>query len=316
SAGSILLGSALGRCLTGSARLRRLAGYYDEIGRKRASQVNAEVLHWLARRNHGGRPFFVFLNYYDAHSPYLPPEPFDTLFDRRRTPPNPLLANERPTTESDALGDIAAYDESLAALDQQLGMLLDELDRRGVLRNTVVLITADHGEEFGEHGLLEHGKSLYIQALHVPLLVIFPGSVPHGRRVSEPVTLRDVPATLLALAGPATAGRESSPALPGYSLARFWNGEKTIGNGAELILSEVQYNSGHPRWYPVSKGDMASLVDGTRHLIRGGDGAIELYDFDADPGEQRNLAARPKMSATVRRLAETLRAAVPMSARY
>ena len=318
SVGTILLGSALGRYLTGSSWLRRVVGYYDEIGRKRASEVNAEVLHWITRRNAGGRPFFAFVNYYDAHSPYLPPAPFDTLFDKLRIPPNPLLVNDRPTTPSEVLGDVAAYDESLAALDHALGLLLDELDRRGVLGNTIVIITADHGEEFGEHGLLEHGNSLYIQALHVPLLVVFPGSVPRGVRISQPVTLRDLPATVLALAGPVAAGSGSSPELPGYSLARFWKGRTTTmsGSGADVLVSEVRYARGTPRWYPVSKGDMASLVDSTQHLIRSGDGATELYAIDSDPGEQRNVANQPVSRTSARRLAAMLRATAPINARH
>jgi arylsulfatase A-like enzyme len=313
SVGAILLGSSLGRYLTGRTPLPRLLGYYEEIGRKPASRVSADALDWLARRGAGDRPFFIFINYYDAHDPYLPPAPFDTLFDRRRIPVNIPIVTDRPVTPRYAIGDVAAYDETLAALDQQLGLLLDELDRRGALMNTLVVIAADHGEEFGEHGLMRHGNSLYAQALHVPLVVAFPGRVPAGRRFGEPVSLRDVAATVLDLTSPVDGGHGSPSVLPGLSLARFWNGDGPPADGVEPLLSEVRYDYGQPRWYPISKGDMASLIDGTRHFIRGGNGAAELYDTEADPGEQRNLAASSRWRDTAQRLAATLRAAVPVS---
>ena len=97
----------------------------------------------------------------------------------------------------------------------QLGRLFDELERRGVLENTLVIVTSDHGEELGEHGLFGHGRSLYRPELHVPLLIVRPGRVAAGRVVAEPVSLRDLPATVVDLLGLA----DGSP-FPGGSLAR------------------------------------------------------------------------------------------------
>src|SRR5205085_8095982 len=106
----------------------------------------------------------------------------------------------------------------IASLDHHVGLLLDELERRGVLDNTLVIITSDHGEHFGEHNLLLHGNSLYRDLLHVPLVVIAPGRVPAGRRVKEFVSLRDLPATVLDL-----LRLEGRGWFPGRSLARFWH---------------------------------------------------------------------------------------------
>src|SRR3979411_2606482 len=86
-----------------------------------------------------------------------------------------------------------SYDDCIAYLDRQVGSLLDELDRRGVLRDTLVIITSDHGEEFGEHGVFNHGYSLYLAEIHVPL-VILSAAAPASRSVAQPVSLRDLPA--------------------------------------------------------------------------------------------------------------------------
>ena len=93
------------------------------------------------------------------------------------------------------------YDDSIAHLDRQLGALLDELQRRGVLDDTLVVVTSDHGEHLGDHGLFFHGCSLYRQLVEVPLVIVDPEGVPAGRAVAEPVSLRDVPATVLDLLG-------------------------------------------------------------------------------------------------------------------
>lgn len=311
SAGRILLGSALGRFLTDRVQAPQWFGYYDQIGRKRARDVNSEMLDWLAHRSGENRPFFAFLNYYDAHDPYIAPAPFDTLFDKRRVSAHPREDPFIPLTQIEVVSDVAAYDESLAALDHQLGLLLSELDRLGALRNTIVVITSDHGEELGDHGLMRHGKSLYLQELHVPLLVSFDGIVPRGTRVQAAVTVRDLPATVLDLARAADVGVEGGSRLPGRSLARFWNRDATAGDSMHSVISEVRYAPTRPRWEPASRGDMASIVDGKRHVILGGDGVLEMYQIDADPHEQRNLASSPEVRDDIGHLAATLRALLP-----
>src|SRR5262249_17996555 len=111
-----------------------------------------------------------------------------------------------------------AYDDCIADLDEQLGKLVDELDRRGVLGNTWLIIASDHGESFGEHaGIFCHGKSLYETEFPVPLLVVPPGGAATQRVVAEPISLRDLAATIVEV-----TGLESGAPFPGASLARFW----------------------------------------------------------------------------------------------
>ena len=111
-----------------------------------------------------------------------------------------------------------AYDDCIADLDEQLGMLVDELDRCGIMEKTWLIITADHGESFGEHpGVFIHGGSLYDTELHVPLLIIPPAGSARRKTVSEPVSLRDLAATIVE-----STGSASGSPFPGDSLSRFW----------------------------------------------------------------------------------------------
>jgi arylsulfatase A-like enzyme len=282
SLGELVHHSSCGKALCASPRLRKHLGYYELPNRKPAAELNAEFLGWLS--GNAGRPFFAFLNYFDVHAPYLPPPAFAARFGGGRARRHPFLLPGRDWSPAEVQAEIDAYDGTIASLDHHVGGLFDELRQRGLLENTLVLITSDHGEEFGEHGLFEHGDSLYLPALHVPLLLLFPGRVPAGRRVGAPVSLRDLSATVLDLVG-------LKPWLPGNSLGRRWRKSDGVGGPeAEVILSEVSFAPNKPDWVPVSKGDMKSLFAGRYHYIRNGDGREELYDVTDDPLEQQDLA--------------------------
>ncbi|MGH7555771.1 MAG: sulfatase-like hydrolase/transferase [Longimicrobiales bacterium] len=300
---SWIIGStSLGRFLTRSQRVRRVLGQYELLGRKPAPRVSADFLSWLSKT--GDRPFFAFLNYFDAHEPFLPPAPFDRQFlttdrpgflDRLWNGGDPLT--QRIQRRQDPGAHMAMYDGAIRYLDQELNEFLEELRARGVLDNTIVVITADHGEEFLEHAVPEHGNSLYYPSIHVPLVIRFPGAVPSGSVVQDAVSLRDVPATILDLVG------ETNASLPGTSLVPSWTGGSS---DRSLIFSELTTVAGKPASYPVSKGDMVSIVSGNLHLIRNGDGVLELYDLDADPWEKNNLASSPAYAAALARLRDAL----------
>jgi arylsulfatase A-like enzyme len=251
--------------------------------RRWSDQMNASVLDWLGEHARSGirRPFFIFVNYMDVHSPYQPPPRFAEEFGATGPPPD--IEARRTWTRRDIEREKDAYDGAVAFLDQQIGRLLVELERDGLLANTIIAITSDHGELFGEHGLYDHGNGLYWPTLHVPLLIVFPPGVPAGLRISAPVTLRDLPATLLELAA------VRPPSWPGHSLSRFWT--KSATGGAESpLLSEISQGINLNPWLPASRGDMASLIVDSMHYIRNGDGSEELYDLARDPEEKTNLA--------------------------
>ncbi len=191
--------------------------------RKDAGVVNGEFLDWLSRRQEPRRPFFAFLNYVDAHSPYLLPPGASYRFgaasrsdaEFRFLSESWTQANKRrlPTGAVALVRD--SYDNCLAYLDKRLGELIDDLERRRLLDQTLVIVTADHGEGMGEHGLFDHGESLYRPEIRVPLLIVLPAARARSPAVvDEFVSLRDLPATVVDLIGVA----HGSP-FPGKSLA-------------------------------------------------------------------------------------------------
>jgi arylsulfatase A-like enzyme len=287
--------TAFGQMLVTDLRVRR-----EDLSRKRAELVNREFLNWLPR---GQRfPFFAFLNYYDAHDPYVPPAELAEQFAGKKKLASHLV-DPGPMAPQEVLELKAAYDGCIAYLDNQVGMLLTELKSRALLDQTLVIITADHGEEFAEHGPMGHGSSLYLPLLHVPLLILYPSAAPAGLKVTAPVSLRDLGATILELLE--IKGEEP---FPGISLVRHWLHQQLEDESAEeALLSEVDYRPGRPAWYPISKGNMKSLIAGRHHYIRNGDGQEELYDIEADPHEALN-SAETEASRTV---IERLRALLP-----
>ena len=248
--------------------------------RNGAPQVSAWFLEWLESVEED-RPFFAFLNYFDAHGPYLAPGAWSGKFGPTGKALNRALWRQWSPEDLVILTD--AYDSCVAYLDDQVGELLDELDRRGVMDDTLVIIVGDHGEHLGEHGLADHGNSLYRPVLHVPLLVSFPGRVPGGQRVTETVTLRDLPATVCDLVGVSDGG------FPGSSWARHWRGGSEHGETGSPVLAQLTSGLRTPEWFPVTKGDMTAVIADGIHYIRNGDGTEELYDFERDPVEQANM---------------------------
>lgn len=252
----------------------------EDYRRKTVREVNALFLDWLDATP--GRPFFAFLNYFDAHHGYLPAAPFDTSFSSPAYPPPPVprhggtdpKENPRPMRE---------YDQAIATIDHEIGQLLAALRARGELEQTVVIVTADHGEEFGEHGMYGHGHTLYTPGLQVPLVVLGPGLDSAPPEVPAAVSLRDLPATVLEL-----ALRRGPAPFPGHSLARYWEGAAPIGPDSLLVGS--RYAANRADWYPTSKGDLNGAVAGADLYVREADGHEELFDVLSDPWQGSNLA--------------------------
>lgn len=235
---------------------------------KRAPRVTDEFLAWQQADSQGSRserPYFAFLNYFDAHKPHEPPEPWATKF---------VKVTPR---------ELGRYEGEVALIDHEVGRLLDSLKGRGVLERTIVVITSDHGEHFGEHGLNGHGNSLYLPVLHAPLIIRYPRTVPAGVRVTESVSLRDLAATILDLSGAGTPH-----AFPGASLAGTWR--QGDAKARSEIVAELSKGIRTAPNLPVSRGSMRTLIDSSWHYIRNGDGREELYDLRTDLAEQVNLA--------------------------
>jgi arylsulfatase A-like enzyme len=295
------IGDALRRTSVGGALMplaRRMFATHENLGRKSAEQLNEDALAWMSTRDKS-RPYFAFLNYFDVHAPYLPPDEFARRFSTSPTTRNIWSQPLDSWSADDVRAFNDAYDGALAYLDHHVAAFLAEAEARGDLDNTVVIITSDHGEQFGEHGLVEHSASLYMPLLHVPLAVVFPSRVPAGRRVDPFVSLRDLPSTILHLTGVSELAR-----FPGRSLARFWEDPAGMGGvGDEPIVSEVlRARDVYPDSYPGRKGSMGAVVfHRMQYILNRGDGREELYDLARDPEALVDLsAAQPDRVAEYR----------------
>ena len=208
-----------------------------------------------------GRPFFAFINFMEAHSPYEPPEPFRSRYG---------------TSTADR------YDGAVAYLDSVVGSLLQTLPP-----NTIVAITADHGEQWGEKGFTGHGNTLYLPVLRVPLLVYLPQRT--RLRVPQPISLRDLPVTLL------DVSHIPNNDFPGESLREIWERGKSI-----VVYAEATQGKNVPPTNQTYSGPLRSVLDSAGHYIRFGNGKEEFYTWPNDLDELNNLAGKPEYEPKVR----------------
>jgi arylsulfatase A-like enzyme len=243
----------------------------------RASDVNRRAFRILNDLR-SDAPFFLFLNYMDAHTPYLPPEPFDTLFPGK----NPkfdasiierltkTVLNGTPLTAEERNHLVSQYDGGIAYMDSEIANLLNYLRESGLYDNTLIVITSDHGEAFGEHNRLEHAAdSVYQDQLHVPLLIKYPRQTAGDQ--SEILTSQvDLMPTILSLAG--------------CPVPQVMQGKSLQSGGSGIVFAESR-----PSIQSVQRNILRTVLDGTMKLIASSDGSREVYDLLIDPGEQHNL---------------------------
>jgi len=247
-------------------------------------------------------PFFLYLHFMDPHGPYRPPPDWPREFPSDDVPvpewartgdPNPLAKalyqkGDRSGATPEAVARLRdLYDEEIRYFDHRLNELLSELRSRGVLERSIVVLLADHGEEFYEHGDLKHCHTLYDTEIRTPLLMAIPRSVERrpARRIGAPVANLDVVPTLLDY-----LGIPLDPALEGRSLRPLIDGE----------VSEEPERRVFAAW-----AGLRAMTEGRLKLIYHlGKGRFELYDLALDPGERVDLAtSRPR---EVRRLGRSL----------
>lgn len=278
--------------------LHRIGWYHAEkwaaLESREASAVNDAFLTWLDRRR-TDRPFFTFLNFFDAHDPFIPPDDFMGRFGvRPRTSRDYRLLTEYLALDKQefSLRDMGmirdCYEDCIAYLDAELGRLLDELGRRGLLADTDIIVTSDHGETFGDHGLVGHSYSVNLDEVGVPL-VILSAEAPGGRMVDQPVSLRDLPATIVDRLGLAS----DSP-FPGRSLAAVWKDSASTSTAplvspafSERLARNTTLPGPDPSGTPP-EFEMSIVADGY-HYIREGSGGERLYNLNTDYAEFDNL---------------------------
>ena len=246
-------------------------------------ELNLRVLRWLRKQQH----FFLFVNYMDAHWPYNATPPADSPLREAAVSGDGLgelaeivMAEGREAAAWLAEDLIAQYDAGIANADAAIGELLDALELAGQLDATLVIITSDHGEAFGEHAVVAHSKDVYEPLVRVPLLVKWPGQQA-PRHVDEPISLAHIPA-LIGRALPQvqrTVAEERFPHQPGAS--------PVIVEQYYSMLSDLN----HPVYGTRFDRVRAAIYAGSHKAIHSSDGAHELYDLARDPGEQADLAA-------------------------
>jgi arylsulfatase len=262
----------------------------------RADVINQEALGWLdaTRRAQPGKPIFLYLQYMETHIPYDPPADVLARVRKEKPPPDLRRLNEAAYiggiwgVAPDVLRDIVdVYDAEVRAIDDGLAALFAQLAARGVLEHAVVVVTADHGEEFEEHGHLGHAKTLYDEVIQVPLLVLLPGQQ-RPLAIDRVVSLIDVAPTLVALAGaPPPAPFEGASLVPnlrrpGLSRVLEWLLPHRGADGPGVAYSELLGSeSSGPRATPHER----ALVVGADKVILGTGGEQEFYRLDRDPGE-------------------------------
>jgi arylsulfatase A-like enzyme len=285
---------------------RRAGGHPNEYHRKDAASIRQDLLTWL--KHQGQRPFFAFVNLYDAHDPYIAPTEFERRFAvATGSVSDPailerwFISDKTKLSSAQVSSVLDSYDDCIAYLDEQLGLLFDDLERVGRLTDTVVIVTADHGEELGEHGLYGHASSLYDQEIHVPLLIFLPGGDHAGKCVRSQVSLRDLAATIADVTG---LDRSS---FPSRSLARHWHDESETRE--EPSLSEVDApvmsapNQGRS---PVFRGPMKAIASRDHVYIKNGDGGEELFNVNFDPAQSTDLSKLPGFKPILDELRTTL----------
>lgn len=277
----MLLRTMYGRAV--EAFILQPLGYEDIPSRKRAENVHRSFLNWVDTDPQ--QPFFGFINILDTHDPYLPPQPFRQKYSNSPDPGGILnwrVGRADPElTEDEIQEEIAAYDGAIAYVDEMFRHLLEQLEQRGILQNTIVVVTSDHGESFNEHGFFLHGHSLYRQQIQVPLMMYWPGAITAGMVVDTPVSIASIPATIMDLLGyPETDFKQPSLTDTWESTQATW----------PYPLSLSKMKDWGPAGSPALITDQQSLITPDWHIIQSATGQVELFNWENDPVEQTNMA--------------------------
>jgi arylsulfatase A-like enzyme len=254
---------------------------YDQVFDARADITNQAVFTWLDTHATLG-PFFLWVHYFDPHFPYSPPLGFDHLwglnyqgkFDGAYQTIWQIYQNQLHPTPADTARIQELYQGEIAFADAQLGRLLGHLEQLGIKDDTIVTVTGDHGESFGEHGDWIHGLKVFETETRVPLLMRYPGHLPAGLSVNAPAQHIDILPTLLDLTGLA-----AKQPIQGTSLVPVFRQEGATTS--RVAFSEL-----------ANEAFVSMLSWGDWKIIRNNaNDQIQLYNLSLDEGEQLNLAS-------------------------
>lgn len=239
--------------------------YYDDneistLNGKLARQVTQSALDWIETLDK--KKFFLFLNYFDPHIPYMAPEGYMEHY----LPPNIDFSHRNPTDEE----LIALYDAEILYMDHYFGKLVNQLKKLKIYENSLIIITADHGELFGEHGKYRHGKTLYQEEIHIPLIIKWPGNEIQPSEAHERIQLNDIFAIILDHLGlPIPGGTQAGPPP----------------QIAHPVISET-----YPLEEISNEGHYSALFNDNYKFIWNSKGNHLLFNIKEDPKEEKNLA--------------------------
>ena len=219
---------------------------------RRGDRTMTRALSWLDSRPDG--PFFLWVHLYDPHSPYHPAEPYLSRYTGH------------------------LYDGEIAFDDAQLGRLFADLRRLKIYEDTVIVVTADHGESLGEHGEAEHGFFIYNATLRVPLILKTPGSTSASRVVTDPVSLVDLAPAIAELS---RISPDSTRSFQGHSLSRMYSRQGE--HSTATVYAESYYPRNSFGWHELR----AAITPKFKYI---GAPRPELYELKKDPEEKNNLA--------------------------
>lgn len=264
----------------------------DGFARK-AERLNEVAIPELDRLAKGDEPFLLFLRHMDPHSPYLPPPPFQRMFyygnetDPANKSMEPVMnfvpfcdyfANWMPPGITDKDYEIAQYDGEIAYMDSCVQNVLTQMETLGILDDTIVVFTSDHGETLYDHECWFDHHGMYDCTLRVPMLIRYPCKLPAGKRVAGYSQLKDLAPTLLEL-----AEIDAPDVFDGRSLAPMANAEECT-HETEIYITECTWMRKHGWRTPEWKLMVALEPD--FHFKP----PVELYNLVADPEENCNLA--------------------------
>jgi arylsulfatase A-like enzyme len=264
--------------------LDEIAGRWGVCGYRGAHQINTRVFSWLEK--HYQFPFFLFIHYFDPHLPYIPPERYYRLF--REDENVEITKFERYKRKV-----VAKYDGELAYLDYHLGKLFKRLKELNLYDNSMIIITSDHGEFFGEHDMWTHGYELYEEVLKVPLIIKYPASYPKQGEYLKRVSLVDIMPTIVNFLKLPLSYDYQGVALfeeRSRAMAEIYRSKYT--ELYDLFIERYIKDKRFQKEGKFARQLKALYLDNYKYIKeypRESKSQDELYDLESDPGELHNL---------------------------
>ncbi|MHC4455507.1 MAG: sulfatase [Planctomycetota bacterium] len=262
------------------------------------------VTSWIEQREAVKNPFYVFINLNCAHLPYQPPEPFLSRFVGNRGYNNEevnrvavvkscwaYLGGEIKLSERDFSIMSDLYDGEVALADRCVGQIVERLRDSGILDDTVVIVTSDHGENLGEHGRIDHMLSMYETTLRIPLFIRYPIAFKGGIRIHDLVSLVDIAPTILDLCGVQDGMENLRPSQTSLACNERLRRTFVVAENERPLTGIALMKDRYPN-FDTSTIDyrMRAIRAHLYKLIWNIGGSVELFNLQTDAGELHNLA--------------------------